>query len=250
MVLGSEIESENFNLQTESKQDPGLTEAAPTWISSQQLSAFLHEIRNPVTTLKTLAKLLQNRLPTEDSNHWIGQSIEQECRHLQDLLRQFEQDLTAPRDLQLHPFDLVAFLQEHRSTLEAIAVDHGLTFRLEWDESYSFPDVMADPVALRQVLGNLVDNACKYTPTGGELSIHLCQEYEQLWIEVCDTGVGIDEEALAQIFTPFFRGTHDRPGQGLGLAISRDLIRQMGGDIEVDSELGQGSIFRVRLPCS
>lgn len=246
MVLGSEIESESVHLQTESRQDPGLTEDPP--ISSPQISAFLHEIRNPITTLKTLAKLLQNRLSPEDKNRWIGQSIEQECRHLQELLSQFEQDLISPRDLQLHCLDLVTFLQDHRSTLEAIALDHGLTFQLEWDQSQTYPTVMADPVALRQVLGNLVDNACKYTPAGGDLVIRLRQEQQQIWIEVRDTGVGIDAETLAQIFTPFFRGTHDRPGQGLGLGISRDLIRQMGGEIEVDSELGQGSMFRVRLP--
>ncbi len=250
MVLGSEIESGNLNLQTNPQPEDSLSLDSQGWVSSQQLSAFLHEIRNPVTTLRTLAKLLQKRLPSEDSNHWIGHSIEQECHHLQDLLSHFEQELSSPQQLQLQSLDLATFLQEHQPTLEAIALDHELSFRLDGVGLSSYPTVHADPLALRQVLGNLVDNACKYTPAGGEITIRLSKKDQQILTEVCDTGVGIEAEALAQIFTPFFRGDHDRPGQGLGLAISRDLVRQMGGDIEVESQPSQGSIFRVRLPCS
>lgn len=249
MVLGSEIESEHLNLQTNPRPEDSLALDSQRWVSSPHLSAFLHEIRNPVTTLRTLAKLLQKRLPAEDRNHWIGHSIEQECHHLQDLLSHFEQELSSPQKLSLQPLDLAAFLQEHQPTLEAITLDHELSFQLDEDDSQVHPMVQADPVALRQILGNLVDNACKYTPAGGKITIRLRATDQQILIEVCDTGVGIEAKTLEQIFTPFFRGDHARPGQGLGLAISRDLVRQMGGDIEVESQLGRGSIFRVRLPC-
>lgn len=247
MVLGSDIESQHLDLQPDQKDGGVSSAASQNWIPPQQLSTFLHEIRNPVTTLKTLAKLLTRRLPPEDSNHWIGRSIEQECHHLQDLLSHFEQELSSPAHLQTRPIDLEAFLREHQTTLEAIAQDHNLHFCLEWDSQHAYPLVSADPLALRQVLGNLVDNACKYTPAGGEIHIRLVHRADHLWVEVRDTGMGIEAETLDQIFTPFFRGAHDRPGQGLGLAISRELVRQMGGDIEVESVLGKGSIFRIRL---
>lgn len=247
MVLGSEIESD---LNQQQEPEDSASWDSSTCVSSQQLSSFLHEIRNPITTLRTLAKLLQKRLPVEDENHWISQSLEQECRHLQHLIHQFEQDLSSPHHLQLQPLDLVTFLQEQRSVLETIVLDHELTFSLKWDPDQTYPLVEADPVALRQILGNLVDNACKYTQAGGDLVIQLAQAEEHVLIEVCDTGVGIEAEDLDHIFTPFFRIAHDQPGKGLGLAISRDLVRQMGGDIEVNSKLGQGSVFRVRLALS
>lgn len=247
MVLGSEIESGNWERPSEPQE--GMTVAAsPPWISPQHLSALLHEIRNPVATLRTLAKLLSKRLSPEDGHYWISRSIEQECHHLQDLLNHFEQELAAPVGIEPHPLDLICFIQEHHSTLAAIVQDHGLNFSLRWNESQDYPPVSADALALRQVLGNLVDNACKYTASGGDVWIYLERRDQRVVIEVCDTGIGINSEALEQIFNPFFRGTHDRPGQGLGLAISRDLIRQMGGDIEVESVPQRGSKFSVLLP--
>ena len=81
-------------------------------LSAQQLSTLLHEMRNPLTALSTLAKLLQKRLPPEDRNHWIGLSIEQECKHLQELLAEFERWDGIPAPLQLQPLSLADLLRE------------------------------------------------------------------------------------------------------------------------------------------
>nr|MBA2670337.1 hypothetical protein [Gemmatimonadota bacterium] len=114
----------------------------------------------------------------------------------------------------------------------------------------------ADPDRLRQVLVNLVGNAVKYTGEGGSirLSVSRRERNGREWgtIAVQDTGSGISPEELNSIFRPYYRGPGsevDAPeGAGLGLAISRELIRQMEGEIDVESELGSGSTFTIYLP--
>jgi signal transduction histidine kinase len=114
----------------------------------------------------------------------------------------------------------------------------------------------ADPDRLRQVLVNLIGNAVKYTPPSGSIAVGAAalDRDGRRWglVVVEDTGPGIPAERLQAIFEPYFRlpgAEADAPeGLGLGLAISRELVRQMGGDIDVESEPGRGSRFTVRLP--
>ncbi|MGY2837655.1 sensor histidine kinase [Thermostichus sp. MS-CIW-41] len=221
-------------------------------LSAQQLSTLLHEMRNPLTALSTLAKLLQKRLPPEDRNHWIGLSIEQECKHLQELLAEFERLDEIPAPLQLQPLSLADLLREWIPIYQALAETQGHHFQAVLPPS--LPPVQADPRALRQVLDNLIDNACKYTPPPGEirLKVELGEDPStasqwEVFVAVCDNGPGIHPENLERIFDPFFRADLSKPGQGLGLAISRDLATRMGGDLQVESS-PQGSCFRLRLP--
>ncbi|MFQ3613514.1 MAG: HAMP domain-containing sensor histidine kinase [Cyanobacteriota bacterium] len=224
-------------------------------LSSRQLSTLLHEVRNPLTALNTLAKLLQKRLPPEDRNHWIGLSIEQECKHLQDLLLEFERSDGIPATLQLQPLALADVLQEWIPVYQAVAETQGHHFQAEIPSH--LPEVQADPRALRQILDNLIDNACKYTPSPGQIQLRVEPQPHnaptRVEVSICDSGPGIHPENLERIFDPFFRADPSKPGQGLGLAISRDLATQMGGQLQVDSsgyrKLGQqGSCFHLSLP--
>ena len=112
--------------------------------------------------------------------------------------------------------------------------------------------VRADPEKLQQIVLNLVTNAIKFTAAGGSVAVECETGGGAVRVRVRDTGVGIPPERLASIFDPFVQGdrTLSRPneGVGLGLAISRDLARGMGGDIEVESAVGQGSVFTLVLP--
>jgi len=104
---------------------------------------------------------------------------------------------------------------------------------------------------LGQILTNLVSNAVKYSPEGGRIRIRLEQEGGRAVVAVSDEGIGIAEEDLQRIFEPFKRSKSPRadiPGVGLGLSVARQLVVAHGGDIEVESRLGEGSTFRVRLP--
>ena len=99
---------------------------------------------------------------------------------------------------------------------------------------------------------NLVSNAVKYTPEGGQVTVRAWTEEDQIRLEVSDTGIGIPAEALPRIFTEFYRAKNARAmeveGTGLGLVIAKDVVEQHGGEITVRSEVGQGSTFRVSLP--
>jgi hypothetical protein len=258
-MLGSPIESKEPNktaplAAVDFQPLPALPDLAPDQtftVSSQQLATLLHELRNPLSTLQTLAKLLQKRLAPTDPNYWIGNSLEQECRQVQSLLAQFEQSLTTRQPV-LQPLEILGFLTSLQPTYEAVATAHGLTFHFWFTPGLSYPAVQTDPQGLRQVLSNLIDNACKYTPEPGEVHLHLEWDLEQdpqfLTLAVTDTGVGIDPENLSRIFDPYYRASTDQPGQGLGLAISRTLVEHMGGMLQVRSTPNQGSTFTVRLP--
>jgi signal transduction histidine kinase len=112
--------------------------------------------------------------------------------------------------------------------------------------------VYADPDRLQQVFLNLLSNAIKFTPKGGTISVDCEENSDAIAVHVRDTGTGIAADRVRAIFEPFVQvnRSHTRPhdGVGLGLSISRDLIRGMGGDLTVESELGKGSVFTVRMP--
>jgi PAS domain S-box-containing protein len=115
--------------------------------------------------------------------------------------------------------------------------------------------VCADPDRLQQILLNLLGNASKFTPSGGRVSVRWSTDGERVRIAITDTGRGIPADLLSQIFEPFVQVNREvdarkQKGMGLGLAISRELARAMGGDITVDSVVGQGSTFTVVLPAA
>ncbi len=111
----------------------------------------------------------------------------------------------------------------------------------------NLPDMRVDYYRLLQVLTNLVSNAYKYTPEGGTITLHARRIADRVEFSVSDTGIGLSKEAIAKLGTKFWRAeddfTRSRPGTGLGFAITRSLVEQMGSSIQIESELGKGSIF-------
>ena len=114
--------------------------------------------------------------------------------------------------------------------------------------------MLGDETSLTSVVTNLVTNAISYSQPGGNVLLTLWCKDDEVVIECSDEGLGISREDLTQLFTEFFRSTNRealvRPGTGLGLTITRRIVDRHGGRIEVESELGVGSTFRVSLPLS
>src|SRR5262249_18428213 len=112
--------------------------------------------------------------------------------------------------------------------------------------------ILADEEAVRQILDNLIDNALKYTPTGGSVRVACTLADQNLAIAVADSGIGIPQDDLPRIFERFYRVDKARSrelgGTGLGLSIVKHLVQSIGGQIGVESRLGAGSQFTVRLP--
>jgi signal transduction histidine kinase len=111
--------------------------------------------------------------------------------------------------------------------------------------------VKADPVKLRQILLNVLGNAIKFTPPHGRIELTALRSGDRVSICVSDTGIGIEPDKLDRVFEPFFQvhtgPTREYAGVGLGLAISRDFARAMGGEIEVRSEPGEGCVVTIDL---
>lgn len=223
---------------------------------SEFLANMSHEIRTPMTTILGLAYLLRkSALDTVQSER--VERIESAARALLiilDDLLDYAKLETGRIQIEQRAFDLRAVLADIRAVFDGPARDKGLSFSCEADPAVP-TSLLGDPVRIRQVLFNLVGNAIKFTERGNvqvraEVATLGATELE-LTLIVRDTGVGIEAQKLEQVFEPFAQGdaasTRRFGGTGLGLPISRGLVELMGGRIELDTEVGRGSEFRVRL---
>ncbi len=236
---------------------------AATRAKSGFLANMSHELRTPMTAILGFSDELlsselsqSERLEAIETIHRNGKYLLQLINDVLDLSKVEAGKLT----LESVPCSPAEMLGELRALMESRATSKGLTFNVILDES--LPElIQTDPMRLRQVLINLIGNAIKFTREG-EVRItarslqgpRLPQSDEQpmLQIEVTDTGIGIDADHLQRVFDPFTQAdptiTREFGGTGLGLAISKCLIEQMGGTIELESEPGHGTTFRVLMP--
>lgn len=227
-------------------------------LKSEFLATVSHEIRTPLHGVLGAAQLLQATALNETQHSFVkilldsGQALQALIEEVLDFSR-----IEAGRfDLVPAEFDLGEIAQQAISLLDVLARNKGLTLEYRIDPGLPLR-LLGDPLRLRQVLVNLIGNAIKFTDRG-TVSLGLQRAAvspagrEQIVIEVSDTGIGIAPEAQARIFEPFVQAdgspTRRHGGTGLGLAIVREIVQRQGGTIEVESEPGQGSTFRVVLP--
>ena len=128
---------------------------------------------------------------------------------------------------------------------------NGLTLKVD-PPSDALPDIMADPARLEQVIVNLIHNAIKFTPAGGEIKVSAWPEGESVVFSIKDTGIGISEFDLPRIFERFFKADRARAGggTGLGLAIAKHMVEAHAGRIWAESQEGRGSTFYFSIPQS
>lgn len=152
------------------------------------------------------------------------------------------------------PIDLIDLLIESQETLRAVAERKGVSIRLE--PAGPPPQVRADPVRMRQAMLNLIANAIKFTPSGGQVTLRarIDKDTGAAAIEVVDTGVGMSAEIVAEAFKPFFQAEdaidYANEGVGLGLTIAKELVEAHGGEIALESAVGAGTTARITLPPS
>jgi signal transduction histidine kinase len=229
------------------------------------VASLLHQLRNPLTALRTFGQLLMRRILPQDPNHQLVSGIVRETRHIQDLLVEantlsvpqlpsqmdmiFEAvPILLPPVLEGEQVNLEEILENLVGSAQAIAEEKNL--KLSSYIAKGLPLVEGNALALREVLNNLVDNAIKYTPAFGSVDIHASFSSELVEVRIRDTGVGIPEADLSHLFERNFRGRQavgNISGTGLGLAIALDLVQKMGGEIKVESEVNVGTCFIVVL---
>ena len=231
---------------------------------SQFLANMSHELRTPLNSLLILARLLAQNpgrnlsaKQVEYANviHSAGSDLLQLINDILDLSK-----VEAGRmDIHAERFPLGALLEDIQATFQPLTVEKGLDFAVETDPGAP-PELFTDRQRLRQVLGNLVSNAVKFTERGHVLlrvaldpSRRTPDGDEILSFSVADTGIGIAPENLSTIFGAFQQGdgtlSRRYGGTGLGLSIAREVGALLGGEIAAESELTQGSTFTLYLPC-
>jgi signal transduction histidine kinase len=148
------------------------------------------------------------------------------------------------------PLNLVQLAQEAVDELRAET--HAKQQHLELSAAEVVPDINGNALRLKQAVSNLISNAVKYTPAGGNIWVRVRHDDQAAIVEVQDTGYGIPLAAQARLFQRFFRakapGTEKVPGTGLGLSLVKAIVEQHGGQVSFVSEPGQGSTFTLRLP--
>jgi signal transduction histidine kinase len=151
--------------------------------------------------------------------------------------------------LDVEPTDLLALVEGNVALNRPLARNKGIALRLSAEE---LPTMTVDPSKIEQVLNNLISNAIKYSPSGTTIEVRLRRDDGQAVLSVEDQGQGIPEDELDALFRPFettsVRGTAGEKSTGLGLVITKRIIEGHGGEIEVESEVGKGSTFTVKLP--
>jgi signal transduction histidine kinase/CheY-like chemotaxis protein/HPt (histidine-containing phosphotransfer) domain-containing protein len=219
---------------------------------SEFLAMMSHEIRSPMSGLLGVIELLRETSLDDDQSHMVEMvhgSAASLLRVVNDVL-DFSRIEAGGLSLAREPIDLRATIAAAVEPLALAAADKGLRFACQVDEAVP-PSVMLDPLRLRQVLVNLLNNAIKFTASG-QVSLTVTCGGGTLSFAVCDSGIGMTPEQCARLFQPFSQADASTTklfgGTGLGLSISRRLARLHGGDITVESEAGRGSTFRLDLP--
>jgi signal transduction histidine kinase len=215
------------------------------------VSDAAHEIRTPLTVLRTNLDLISDEKNAANRAAFVAdakamvQRLEELNTNLLDLSR-LEAHINITKDTLV---DLTELLQARTEVYASQAEQSGLIFERDLPSEPVF--IRADGNEILRAIDNIVDNSCKFTPQDGTIRLTLSQQDEQAVISVIDTGIGIPEDDLPQLFNRFHRGrnTTAYPGSGLGLAIVKAIVTAHGGQAEVQSGgQGKGSEFMIRLP--
>ena len=216
----------------------------------QMTADIAHDLRSPLSVLSGYAEALSDgKLPGTPEVYTI---LHQETRQLSRLVEDLRLlSLADAGELQLilQPCDPRALLERAAARHAVAASGSGVSLRLE--DGSPLPSVRLDSERMAQVLDNLVLNALRYTPPGGEIVLSARQAGDFVELLVRDSGSGIAPAELPHVFDRFYRGDKARQQNGesgLGLAIAKSIVEAHGGTIRVESAPGQGSLFTLTLP--
>ena len=217
------------------------------------VSNVSHELKTPITSIKVLADSLlsQEDVPNEVYREFmtdIGEEIDREDKIINDLLALVKMDKKAS-GLSITSVDVVSLTEVVLKRMRPIARKHNIDLTLESNRAIT---AEIDEVKISLVIMNLVENAIKYNKENGTVKVELDADHQYFSIKVIDTGIGIPEDSLDHIYERFYRVDKSRSreigGTGLGLAIARNAVLMHRGSIDVQSTLGEGTTFTVRIP--
>lgn len=233
---------------------------------SDFMAAVSHELRTPMTSIRGYVDLLSGEVvgPLNAAQQKFLEKIRYNTNHMVEMVNDLidVSEISAEGiEIAPQPVDLAEAIGGAGVAVQEMIEQKKLDLTFHLQEG--LPPVLADPNRLQQIIVNLLENACKYTPPGGHIAVHAELRHEgaagtpsgdYVLISVEDSGVGIPPEELPRIFERFYHSPNplvaEAGGAGLGLSITKALVEAHGGQISVESEVGKGSTFTVALPAA
>ncbi len=220
-------------------------------LRSLMIDSITHELRTPLTSIKGAATALLAGGVVQESSHELLTIIDEESDRLNRLVSEaVEMAQLDAQQVQMHfvPVSVRELIMKSRENCAWVQEEHPL--RVDVDDEL---EIRADATVLQKVICNLLENAAKYSKPGAPVTISAERQGANIAISVADRGIGIDPSEQTLIFERFYRAraqTQGISGTGMGLAISRAITEAHGGEIQVTSQPGQGSVFTVSVPAS
>jgi signal transduction histidine kinase len=223
-------------------------------LKSEFISNVSHELKSPLTSIRMMTEMLHhNRVPSEERKAAYYSAMLEESEHLSHLIDNILDFSRMEDDRKKYDFTdldldelLLKFLKSTRERLP----EPGFDIRYSCPDRV--PDIRADKNAILQVFYNLVDNAVKFSGTSRQIDINLVSRDDELLLCVKDYGIGISSKDQEKIFERFYRGSEPQlmgiKGSGIGLTIVKKIVEAHYGTINIESEVGKGSLFTVRIP--
>ena len=211
-----------------------------------------HELRTPLAIMQAEATLALSKERTEADYRKSLETISQESTYMSSVIGQLlflARSDAGKEQLNFEDVDLKDLITALSANVEALATDKGIKFSIDAPENLV---VNGDKVKLRQLFINILENAVRYTPADGNISVSLVRKDSSALATISDTGIGIPPEHLPHIFERFYRVDKARSradgGVGLGMAIAKYIAESHKGNITVESEVGKGTTFNVSIP--
>ncbi len=229
-------------------------ENARLFHQSDLIAELVHELRTPLSSICTITYMLQRQGVAESQRMALAQTVLTEAQRLNELSTSFLNlaRLESGRsEFRLEPCDAAALLRECAEITRPSAAEREIS--LELDAPEGLPALTADRDKIKQVLLNLLSNAVKYNRSGGVIRCRVWQADDKIGFSVQDSGLGIPSDLAPRLFEKFFRANPNdpaTPGTGLGLYITKKIIENHGGQIEVESQENVGTSFQFFLPFS
>lgn len=244
--VNGELEVKNGELKRLNEEVLELTHSRLVFFTN-----ISHELRTPLTLIADPVEMLLQDSGIKGKSRELLKMVQRNAIALQQLVSSildFRKIQNGKMDLKLYRFDIVKTLTVWVGDFQLTAERKQIKLHLDIDAFNGSHEVVADKEKIARVVFNLLSNALKYTPAGGDIFVSLKDEGEKLRLDIRDTGKGIEKEEADKIFERFFQAKGAASGTGIGLALVKSFVELHHGEVWVESELGKGSDFIVEIP--
>lgn len=244
--VNGELEVKNEELKRLNEEVLELTHSRLVFFTN-----ISHELRTPLTLIADPVEMLLEDSGIKGKSRELLKMVQRNAVALQQLVSSildFRKIQNGKMDLELYRFDIVKALEIWVGDFQLTAERKRIKLHLDMADFSGSHEVIADKEKIARVVFNLLSNALKYTPVGGDIFVSLKDEAERLRLDVRDTGKGISQDEATKIFERFFQAKGAASGTGIGLALVKSFVELHHGEVWVESELGKGSDFVVVIP--